>query len=405
MSEKHPLVLWSGGLDSTWMLWEAVQKGDVDYVTVNGGQCRNKRVSEEHARSRALKWMRARTSNTIREIKCHVELRLAEMPALTWSQTVPWLVGALSVVDHKRHSSLEIGYVMGDEVACILDVLKTTWEGLQLVSKHEVVPLNFPLTMISKRRILENIPRGLYDCIWYCELPQLHDDPRVLMRVPCDRCAACITHKTELYRFELHHQLGRELGRYDPEVLPRYGSEFHTRKPKSTLETVYAYLPVRTAHHMGMEPDQPYTLLANQVVYTQFDKVDYLYQQQHVDIYENHTLGLQIPQPFDRYLEEISPGVFNLKHPIPSELIFTVYNNHGECKAPKDPIIDEEPYDGPPRKEQEDVAPNCDSARRLLASTLNDSPIVEETSNARLSLHEPSAEQECQEVESTAQSA
>lgn len=367
MSDKVPLLLWSGGLDSTWMLWQAVQKGDVDYVTVNGGQCRNKRVSEEYARIRALKWMRARTSNTIREIKCHVELRLAEMPALTWSQTVPWLVGALSVIDPKRHSSLEIGYVMGDEVGCILDTLKSAWDGLWKVSKQgDTVSLNFPLTMISKRRILENIPRGLYDCIWYCELPQQHDDPRVLMRVPCDGCAACITHKTELYRFELCHRTGRELGRYDPDILPQFGPELQTRKPQSTLETVYAYLPVRTAHHMGVEPDQPYTLLANQVVYTQFDKVDYLYHQQHVDFYENHTLGLQIPQPFDRYLEEISPGVFSLKQAIPSELIFAVYNNHGERKAPKDPTIEEElsvdSYDGPPRHEQETTLPLAEKA-------------------------------------------
>lgn len=378
MSGKRPLMLWSGGLDSTWMLWQALQKGDVDYVTVDGGQCRHKRRAEAHARSRALKWMRARTQFSVRELACHVKLHLAEMPALTWSQTVPWLVGALSVVDPKKHSSLEIGYVMGDEVSCVHDTLKRTWEGLQQVSKHgDPVPLNFPLTWVTKRRILEAIPKGLYDCIWYCELPQLHTDPRVPMRVPCECCTACITHKTELYRFGLYWTEDRGVGSSDPAVLEDRGPDERS-KPQSTWPTVYVYLPSTDRYHMGLDPDQPYTLLADQVVYTSYDKIEYLIDDDKFNPRDYRTLGIQIPQPFDRYLTELAPGVFTLNQAIPSELIFAVYSYYGDRIAPKEPDTwTEIRKDGPPP--------------------------TEEVDHARMYVSEQSAVQETGEDESTAQ--
>lgn len=408
MSDKRPLMLWSGGLDSTWMLWQALQKGDVDFVTVDGGQCRNKQRSERHARSRAMRWMHARTKYRAREIESQVKLHLAEMPALTWSQPVPWLIGALSVIDPKRHSSLEVGYVMGDEVNAVFEALKRTWEGLQQISKHgDTVPLNFPLGWTSKRRILENIPKGLYDCIWYCELPKKHDDPRVLLRVPCERCVACITHKTELYRYSLYHTDGWGIGKYDPEVLSTYGpGDRCLNKPESTPETLYVYLPITDRHHMDAVSDQPYTLLPEQVAYSTYDTVDALKHDGVINSSEHHILGLQFHQPFSDHVEEIAPGVFNLNRPVLSEEIFAVYSTYGDRLLPKEPDAwCGSKFDSRPTEVDETTVPSCAAARRLLDATLNDSVVTEVTKDARLSLHEPSAVQESQEDECAAQSA
>lgn len=403
MSNKKPLLLWSGGLDSTWMLWQELQKGDVDYVTINGGQCANKQVAETHARERALKWMHARTKYCARSIDCNIQIRLADMPALTWSQPVPWLVGALSVVDYKRHSSLQIGYVMGDEVALIHGTLKKTWECLQQISKQgDPVPLEFPLEMTSKLRILDAMPKGLYDCIWYCELPAKHEDPRVLMRVPCERCAACITHLTELYRYTLRFKDGREIGRADPAPLRDKDSGpsgWSYEKPRSTPEVVYAYMPVLDAYGMGATPDTAYTLLAGQVVYTDYSKIDYLKTSDLIKRREHHILGIQFPQPFERYLTQLTPGVFSLNQAIPSELIFATYSYYGEQTSPNAFVVDSDDHPTPsPVKE------NNNAAHRLLEAALNDSPITEESPNARLSLYDPSAVQELSEDTSAAQS-
>lgn len=207
MSNKRPLILWSGGLDSSWLVYQELLKGDVDVVSVLGGQCHIKTRAERQARERILAYFRTQTHYRVRELHYPLEpLNLSSMPNRSWSQTVPWMIGALSVVDHTKHSAVMMGYVMGDEVLSIIPAFHNAWDGLQAVSKFGKVPLEFPLAMVSKRHILEKIPQGLLERVWYCELPEktLDENENPIYNI-CNNCPACITHKTEHYRFSLYY--------------------------------------------------------------------------------------------------------------------------------------------------------------------------------------------------------
>lgn len=206
MSNKRPLILWSGGLDSSWLVYQELLKGDVDYISINAGQDGNKRRAEFRAREAMKAWFATQKLGSLRELSYpEFELNMTATKHLTWSQTIPWLVAAVQVVDVERHSKVMMGYVLGDEVISVLDQFQLAWDGMQGVCKHSKVPLEFPLTMISKFRILSQIPRGLYQHVWYCELPIREDVDDFPQYTPCNACIACYTHKTELYRYALRN--------------------------------------------------------------------------------------------------------------------------------------------------------------------------------------------------------
>jgi hypothetical protein len=173
--EKRPLILWSGGLDSTFLMYQQLLNGPVDYIVMDGGQSRSKIRMEEEARTKALNWFAAQGLPYPHQLNTADPMTLAKMPGISWSQTIPWLIGALYAADHRKHHSVMIAYVIGDEPVHLKDVFSQTFEGLQRISKHgDPVPLCFPFLdgFVNKRRILHEIPRGLLECVWYCELPE-----------------------------------------------------------------------------------------------------------------------------------------------------------------------------------------------------------------------------------------
>lgn len=192
---KRPLVLWSGGLDSTFLMWHLLQTSDVDYTYIVGGQRLAKQDREDQARKAALKYFHEHAPFKANYVDPKVEANISNMGQLTWSQPALWLIGALGAVDHTQHSSVQAAYVLGDEILAMQEFLQQTWYGLQGLSKQGMVPLYLPLRMMSKYYILNMIPKALYDCVWYCETP---DDDE-----PCGRCMSCITHLVELHRLTL----------------------------------------------------------------------------------------------------------------------------------------------------------------------------------------------------------
>lgn len=206
MSEKCPLILFSGGLDSTYLLWKEARNPEnaaVWVVYADAQQGEAKKSMEKKARRRIIDKLNCeQDAKPIFTLTSDSTVYLANTPSAAFRQPLGWLVAAMEVVDPDIHTSVMIAYVEGDQITQNFNELKTAWQAVWSFTKQgPVVPLEFPLNHTSKVSIFKELPPDYYDEIWYCELPSYDGDSDD--GTACGQCVPCITHATELHRYSL----------------------------------------------------------------------------------------------------------------------------------------------------------------------------------------------------------
>lgn len=201
---KVPLLLFSGGLDSTFNLWCRLERTPVDVLYAFGGQSGIKAEAEKKARQRLMELLHKTTRFKVRKEIEAIPMDLLGMPGpVGLSQPPAWLFAALKHVDPETHSSVEIAYVLGDDALMMRHEIQAAWDNLCLVAKGVKVPLTFPLMRTTKQWVLKHMTAELLEAVWVCEKPK-----RVKRKpVACGTCHPCLRHKNELAEFELKKEL------------------------------------------------------------------------------------------------------------------------------------------------------------------------------------------------------
>jgi 7-cyano-7-deazaguanine synthase in queuosine biosynthesis len=186
---KIPLLLFSGGLDSTYLLWCLLQESPVDVLYLNGGQCPIKMKAEELTRERILSYL---TKHRPYQVQCEYT---DDQPTtfmmgnqISFSQPVPWLMGALRKVDSKQHSKVCIAYVMNDDIMVHRHDLILAWDALNRICKTESTPLELTLWNNKKEWFIKDMPVELSQMTWSCEMPRYSKRLRIKA---CGRCIPC----------------------------------------------------------------------------------------------------------------------------------------------------------------------------------------------------------------------
>lgn len=219
-NNKVPLILLSGGLDSSFLLQEKLKEGDVEVLYITGLLGEDKMHEEKERRERIIKILEKDTSNRVRK-RHTVDLGVipfGDMADGALSQPSMWMFGALMVSDANRHSELCIGYVLGDHISSNLGHVTNAWTALQSFSKRSGnVEVTFPLMYHAKDDILRLIHPEVMRHIWYCEAPRkniktinVETIPEALgveyTRIrPCGKCGSCLTMGSALYRWNKYH--------------------------------------------------------------------------------------------------------------------------------------------------------------------------------------------------------
>ena len=192
----RPLLLFSGGLDSTVMLQLALRESPVDVLYGECGQHRQKVIKEREARGKIIAhYNDVMPYKVWNEFEPNQEISLNGSPYKSWGQMVPWLVYAIQAVDPEQHSEVQIGFVMGDSNAVVFDEVVKAWNSLWAISKTgPVVPLVFPLSREVKPNLLNKLDPRVYSMIWVCETPS--SDKK------CGSCLPCMTHQHALNLFK-----------------------------------------------------------------------------------------------------------------------------------------------------------------------------------------------------------
>lgn len=230
-SREHgfPLVVFSGGADSTLTLHNAMKEHNyVDTLYIKIPIAGLKYTMERDRRLKIFDLLRTIADSQIGNDyfvditkSFHIDKftpRTEYVDAgydwlndkLGFVQPPMWLFHAFTICDPKRHSSVQMGYIKGDDASLIANEMKNLWAALWAVGRPDdkVVPLEFPLIRRSKDdvlHILRLIDKKLLDLVWCCENPEsqsidgswhrghLESDATPEKIRACGRCKPCIT--------------------------------------------------------------------------------------------------------------------------------------------------------------------------------------------------------------------
>lgn len=217
---KVPLILFSGGYDSTDCLLNTLVHQQCDILTVwsNLLNYLAQQQSEKIAIERILDKI-----NNDEELVYRVRNKyLQDMQfvgkstgitdlTMGFGQPPFWLFTALITADSNIHSSVNISYIMGDDICYHAHYLKDAWESMWKACKvGEVVPLCFPFLdgeyKMSKTGIIADIDRNFpeyKELISYCETPLLKEGSTDEY-LSCGVCRSCkkVIASTESYTFQ-----------------------------------------------------------------------------------------------------------------------------------------------------------------------------------------------------------
>jgi len=177
-------VLWSGGVDSTLLIWNLLEKGEpvtAFYVRVHNNKEKDE-AEFEAVQALTYEFKTKYPGLFLAEETAAIEVATYDRNGFVQPQI--WVFAASFVVSRSRFKALQIGYVMGDQMISYLDDLRTLWKSLCLFSySEEPVPLEFPLWRTDKRTMRDALPKHLRELTVFCEYPN--------RKKPCGRCSKC----------------------------------------------------------------------------------------------------------------------------------------------------------------------------------------------------------------------
>lgn len=180
---KSVLLSWSGGVDSTALIIQYLNKGyKVDALPVIMKNNVNKNIREKRARTALMKNYFKNYS-----VNLMISLTVAEFGSfgyLTLKQMPLWILGLVCALD-SSHDEVAIGIVMNDDAVSCMEEIKALYYGYQGLVNIPLPPLVFPLIKFKKEVLYENIPVSIRKHLTWCENSEKEDMCGVC--IPCKR--------------------------------------------------------------------------------------------------------------------------------------------------------------------------------------------------------------------------
>lgn len=178
---SHYFVLWSGGLDSTYLIEHLLTEGHkvtAGYIEVKNNDVQTKRELEAIDKLQVIFNKLYHQTFKYNGIVLSINV-LSPSSNLILQQAAIWTSSWITVP--KECDYIALGYVMNDCALSYLDDIRNAFNGIAgLVYKH--IPVVFPLIKYSKPQIWDNISYDLQKHITWCE--SLDQDK-------CGQCVSC----------------------------------------------------------------------------------------------------------------------------------------------------------------------------------------------------------------------
>ncbi len=203
---KRPLILFSGGLDSTFLLFDRLKHhGNVDVLYADGGQHIVKIHAEKLAREKIITALEKHTPHRVinrYEVGKigHAEADgVLKLPSIHRPQQTSWFLAALFTINPEIHTGVEIGNVLGDDNLGYVADLSKAWHHLMRATRlgcfhYEPPAMRFPIMEFDKSRCWNALPEDVRELVWTCETPKWGpNNEGANAAIPCGICVPCRT--------------------------------------------------------------------------------------------------------------------------------------------------------------------------------------------------------------------
>lgn len=193
------LIPWSGGLDSTALVFKALKEGHaittVSFKLVNNNA---QSIAEEEAREKIKAIIGIEYPNA--EIK-YLKGAEVDINCNTFkyhlSQPMIWIFASMFAVDD--HDEIWMGYVLGDDALGWMEDMRNLYRAYSPFMEIKLPEIKFPLIKEKKSMIIESyFPEKLHGRVSFCENPDLVTINDKILSLPCGHCASCERHEREL---------------------------------------------------------------------------------------------------------------------------------------------------------------------------------------------------------------
>lgn len=196
--QKHIAVLFSSGLDSTYLIYKNLKEGHIVqpyYVDIKNNE--NKRIVELQNVQKLTElfieeFPNMRFHKTLTEVSVNIEWGCD----LLFTQIPVWLF-SLSFISNPNVQEIHIGYVSNDDAISYIDEIKKFYKAQQWLHRDKLPKLCFPLLKETKSSMMEELPVKYRTYITSCENPTLKPyfiksgSRRIQYFEPCGTCVAC----------------------------------------------------------------------------------------------------------------------------------------------------------------------------------------------------------------------
>ena len=194
---KNIAILFSGGLDSTYLMWKALSDGhDVYPIYIEIRNNDTKSLIEKQQCELIIKKLNNEFKKDIRlnktiTVDVHNHKNLGFAQPFLWSTLV-------NVGLSREISEVQIGYVYGDAVIAYIPEIKKTYNSAKPFIKYQP-KLTFPAIKVHKDDIIYELPRQYRKLIVSCENIQLKKYSIINKKTgfkyrffePCGDCEIC----------------------------------------------------------------------------------------------------------------------------------------------------------------------------------------------------------------------
>ena len=186
-------VLFSSGLDSTYLVWNNLKKGNEVYpiyFEIKNNQ--DKPILEKNRVSVLHTKFFEEFKNLIHPPKYVISVDVMDINTrLHLVQAPIWILGLL-FSQIENIDEIQIGYVMNDDAISYIDDIKKAYNSYKTLSDN-LIPISFPLRKTKKEEIVENLPEKYRELTITCEEPRIKGNPNaeILEYHACGYCVAC----------------------------------------------------------------------------------------------------------------------------------------------------------------------------------------------------------------------
>ena len=199
---KNVAVLFSGGIDSTYLVWKNLKDGNhvtPYYIEITNNE--KKTILEKNRINHLIREFKNEFGyDKIKDICVGLEITINKFDGFKYVQMPIWLLGIQYFQDNYI-DEFQIGYVCGDDMISYIDDIKNIIKSYNPIKFKETI-IEFPIIKTHKRDIYSELPKKYLDLTITCENPQISDEDyfeytddkfysKVLPYKPCGDCDPC----------------------------------------------------------------------------------------------------------------------------------------------------------------------------------------------------------------------